>query len=476
TPVMLSGFGVRSQEAVRRLLSPHRMLFVPGGSASGAAPGSGVSGQAAPPLEPGSAFGVSLVRGDVELTAIGTVTYVDGDRFIGFGHPFLQKGTVDFFTGPAYIHQTVKSLNVPFKLGSMLEATGTLSEDRRAAVAGRVGSLPDAIDLSVEVEDLSSGRSRRLQAQVVRDDMLTVPLVAIASLEALDRGLDRIGPGTARIIYRITGRKLPGSGVFSRDNMYFSRLDISAGMLGDFLDTLQALAANRFQDVEVKSVELRVQVDQTQRSAAIVRARPLQKSARPGDRVGVEVELLPYRSEREVRVLTIRVPEDASPGTVTVTVRGGSSGSFSLSPELQSLLTGQEKPSPGEEQPSPAPGEEELPSSLEKLLEFLESREKSNQLVAEFYPSLTGASGSQGTTQQDPTGAGRTGRVPGEDSAHKGATSKAESELGDTGAVKSTLITPWVIEGSTSFDLEIKEAPGHPAPSEERSEPLGGKP
>ena len=465
TPVMLSGFGPRAQRAVQRLLAPFGLMLVPGG---GAAAGGPAPEGAAPavPLEPGSAFGVALVDGDVSLTAIGTITYVEGDRFVGFGHPFLQKGQVDFFAGPAFIHRTVSSLSVPFKVGSLLGApNAVLTEDRRAAVAGRMGAQPDAIRLSVTVDDLSTGRSRTLQARIVRDDLLTVPLVAIASLEALDRGLDRIGPGTARTIYRIQGRGLPGPGVFARDAVDYSATDVSARLLGDFLGTLQTLVTNRFQDIGLTSVDLRVQVTQARQTAAIVRARPLASQVRPGERVGVEVELLPFRGQPETRILTLEIPPDAAPGTVSVTVRGGSPGSFSLAADIESLLTGQGAPSESGSTEEPPPEQEEVPTSLQKLIEMLEDREKSNELVAEFYPGVSPSQeGDAKPSQADPHDPGRTARLPGEGSSPSGKASKEGTQRTGSGAVKRTLITPWVIEGSTSFDVEILEPEAQPSP------------
>lgn len=41
------------------------------------------------PLQPGSAVGISLMRGDIQLGALGTVTWVGDDgEILAFGHPF----------------------------------------------------------------------------------------------------------------------------------------------------------------------------------------------------------------------------------------------------------------------------------------------------------------------------------------------------------------------------------------------------
>lgn len=471
TPVMVSGFGPRTFMWVRRWLSRYGLMVVPGGvvgpggvtgPGGGARPGGagkqtpaggGRLPEAAVPLGPGSALGISLVRGDVELTAIGTVTYVEGDRFVAFGHPFLQKGSVDFFAAPAFIHRTVKSVQVPFKVGSAFEPVGTLAEDRRAAVAGRIGPQADALELVVEVRDVTSGRRRTLTSQVVRDDLLSVPLVAVAGLEALDRGLDRIGPGTAHAIYRIYGSGLPGSGVYVQDNAYFSRLDISARLLGDVLDTLQTLLFNRIQDLDIRRVELAVDVDSRQRTAAIVRAQPLSDRVRPGQSVPIEVELLAYRGEREVRVVNLEVPEGVGPGRVTVTVRGGAGPGPGALSELETLLTGGQEPN---DQTGLGPPEEgEVPTSLEKLLELLDGREKNNQLIAEFYPPYAAsAEGMDGKPSGSDTGS--KSRSPSRGSA-KGDTRKTSEGVDPGKAIKASLLTPWVIEGSVDFELTIED-------------------
>ena len=45
---------------------------------------------------PAIAVGMSLMRGDLEMGATGTVTHVDGNRVYAFGHPFLNLGPTTF--------------------------------------------------------------------------------------------------------------------------------------------------------------------------------------------------------------------------------------------------------------------------------------------------------------------------------------------------------------------------------------------
>ena len=62
----------------------------------------------AKPLEAGGSVAALLVDGDLKLGAIGTVTYVDGEKIVAFGHPFLKHGSSNYFMHNASIFTVVK--------------------------------------------------------------------------------------------------------------------------------------------------------------------------------------------------------------------------------------------------------------------------------------------------------------------------------------------------------------------------------
>ena len=99
TPLMVSGFDGVSTEWMTSKLPQYN--FMPVNTASAAAD------EAPAPLEAGSSVAASLVNGDMKMGAIGTVTYVDGDNIVAFGHPFLKKGSMNYFMHNAYIFTIV---------------------------------------------------------------------------------------------------------------------------------------------------------------------------------------------------------------------------------------------------------------------------------------------------------------------------------------------------------------------------------
>ena len=87
-------------------------------------------------------IGVRLAGGDVNMTGLGTVTWLEGDRVHAWGHPFFQIGDVEMPLVSGYVHTIVPSSALSFKLGSGAEIVGTATGDRRSGIFGRLGVEP----------------------------------------------------------------------------------------------------------------------------------------------------------------------------------------------------------------------------------------------------------------------------------------------------------------------------------------------
>ncbi|NLY51931.1 MAG: hypothetical protein GX063_03380 [Firmicutes bacterium] len=453
-PLLVGGMGPRARKELADSLQPFGLETV-------AAAGSGAAVDAEDVrLEPGSALAVQLVTGDVQVTSLGTVTYVDGNQFVGFGHPFLNRGGVNLMAGTAYIYTTVNSLSMPFKLGAPIQTVGTITQDRGAGVGGHLGRLPDTIDLHVKVTDRNLGTTKELQAEIANEPGLLLSLVSSAALQGLDQGIDRIGPGTSRIIFKITGDGL--SGPIVRDNMFYNSLDISAVSLVELLETLQLLVNNEFQEVKLDALEITAQVEQERRTAVIEKATPTVAEAHAGDLVDVEVVIRPYRGQRETKILRLPIPETAQPGAIHVTVRGGGLG-YPYSDLVPFHEEGKEDGDPFELESMGPPSNAD---SFEKLLETILKREKNHEIVMEYIPYYD--------TYVLP--AAEEAEPPAETEAEDAESASADGESDRIGSVRSgtgvswnqdetepvrvTLPTRYVIEGQTTFEIAIAAGDG----------------
>lgn len=110
------------------------------------------------PLQPGSAMGVGLSSGDISVSGIGTVAYVDGDRLWAYGHQFDAAGARRLLLQDAYVATIVNNpLAVEFistyKLAGPVHDRGTITNDAFGAVVGRLGGLPPTTQLRVVARD-----------------------------------------------------------------------------------------------------------------------------------------------------------------------------------------------------------------------------------------------------------------------------------------------------------------------------------
>lgn len=319
-----SGFPEASTSRFREVFDRIGVAFPASGAGT-----SGV-GVAAPPspapvsepspssaLVPGSSIGALLVDGDLRLAATGTVTYVHPDgRFLAFGHPFLGAGPVDLPVAPARVATMFASSYVSFKIATPLAAEHRLVADREPAVAGRSRERADMLPVTLRVS--VGGAERVWRYAVARIPRLLGALVAFTS----DAALTSVDP-TSRVEtvrYRLR---------FTTAAATFDYRDVSTGARARETALLTAVLLantvvdNEWEDPKLSGVEMSFDLEEGEDRRRIVTAALAKRKAAPGEVVPVTVRLSERRGPEEVRVLSLRVPEDAPEGRLAVLVGDG---------------------------------------------------------------------------------------------------------------------------------------------------------
>ncbi|GBG58058.1 SpoIVB peptidase [Sporomusaceae bacterium FL31] len=324
TPLMAAGFTEPALKMLADKLKPLNMIpYAVGGAPSDAQFGS---------IEPGSSIGVELVRGDISLSALGTVTYVEDGKVLAFGHPFLKKGNSSYFMTNAYIFTAVDGLESGFKVGTTGDAVGLINQDRSAGIAGQLDKYPNIVPIRIKVTDEQLGRTQDLAVQVIHDEQLVPALSASSVFNAVDKTIDRVGPGTARVSFEIMARDMPGE-ILKRENMFYTPGSIGELTVAEFFDAMNLLSNNKFNPVEIMDVKINISVSEERRTASIVEARAATSSVKPGDTVNLAVKLKPYRGEPITQTIPVIIPKNQPAGPLMLEVRGGG-----LIPVTQLLL------------------------------------------------------------------------------------------------------------------------------------------
>ncbi|OGD14714.1 hypothetical protein A2V47_05475 [Candidatus Atribacteria bacterium RBG_19FT_COMBO_35_14] len=272
-------------------------------------------------LEAGSAIGIQLTRGDINITSIATVTYREGNKILALGHPFLKKGEVSFLLSAVYIYHSLPNMVMPFKLGAPLNLVGKIVQDREAGILAILNSYPRVIPLKIQVTDVISGLSYQMGVQMINDYDLLEPLVSNITVQAIDNALDRVGAGTAQIDIEIKGKK-EGQKLF-RKNMYYSSDDIAIQTITEIPEIIDLITNNYFEIVDLTAINIDIKIDNKKKISRIEEVVLEDSSIKPGDHLKAKIKIRPFQGELIEKMLTIQIPSDTSPGEALLIVNGG---------------------------------------------------------------------------------------------------------------------------------------------------------
>lgn len=321
TPLMVSGLNDRTVGAAEEQLAGSGVMLVQSGGA----------GTADAPehrntkLEPGSGIVIPLASGDAELSAVGTVTEVLGDRVLAFGHAFFAQGEIDVPMGPAYIHTVVSGVMDSFKLGSAIRsdparsdsvAVGSLWRDESVGIAGRIGGKSSTIPMTVHVQHKGAGEDRTFRYNIVRHPMFTPLLVAMLTKDACMGWHDLPKEHTLRYQTEVDFGKL---GKYAAANL--SSDNGVRDLTSDLVRPISAMLNNPWsKPPPIESISVRVTIEPQTRTAELVELKLQGRVFRPGETIRGELTLDPFRQARQRMSVTFEVPADLPEGNYQLTV------------------------------------------------------------------------------------------------------------------------------------------------------------
>ena len=273
------------------------------------------------PIEAGSSVSAVLVRGDMNIAATCTVTYVDPQRLLACGHPLLQFGEVDLPMTKATVLATLPSPLNAFKIVNTTETVGAFVQDRQNGIMGVPGRESKMIPVTVAMH--SGTATKEFHYEILNNARLS-PLAMMATVFNALHGTNQYGED---ITYRMKGvLSVKGYPEVTLRNMFAPQDNgqpaaaLAAASIGERFGRIYS---NPFDAPDVQGVRLDFDLVRERRSARLEAARTDMTEARPGDQIMVETVIRPYRGERLVRQIPIRIPTSTSKGTLRILVSDG---------------------------------------------------------------------------------------------------------------------------------------------------------
>jgi hypothetical protein len=272
-------------------------------------------------LEMGSAVAGQLVRGDISISGTGTVSYIDGDKVLAFGHPFFNSGNVRIPMATAYIQHILVSELGSYKMAEDGAEVGTITQDRLTAIYGTLGDYSPMIPVTLNISDSTTIDPTTVKFEVFQDPSYTPMMMAMSVQNALSSRLQFNNGGNLSLkgSLRLDGKEI------ALDKFYsVPAQGETTQMAGqDLAQTLFALWNNPFRQPKIEQLKLDFTFRPQTLIAGIDEIWSDANEVRPGDEVTVNVRLRSFRNETAVKQLKLKIPADAPYGPLMLMASGG---------------------------------------------------------------------------------------------------------------------------------------------------------
>lgn len=306
------GFGEQSQGILRRAL----------GSASPSGRSTSVNGAGAgkKDLSLGSAVAAVLVDGDLHISAVGTVTDRYDDHVLAFGHPFLGMGTIQVPMATAEVVTLLSSQYSSFKIANVGQEIGAFEQDRQVGIQGRIGQVAPMTPMVIRVG--GPGVKPHEFHMRVADVPLFTPMLIGSSLLA---GLESASYSTGAQSLDMTARfRLRGYGDLEI-RQTFDGENAGTDAAGYAIAVAAYLVQNPMERVSLEDVQVELTQSPQPKATSLVGANADRTVVRPGDTVGLNLDLVAWRGERFRHSMKVTLPEDLPAGRYSLIVGDGGS-------------------------------------------------------------------------------------------------------------------------------------------------------
>ena len=256
-------------------------------------------------LRGGDGVGVQMVTGDMDITSIGTVTHVDGDKVFAFGHPMYNIGPPESAMTRIDVLAVVPSLQVSFKLAVPGSVVGRIVQDRSTGVFGVLGKRPRMIPLNISLYN-DSGEVTEYGVQVAEDKILTPSFVNIAIANILTSHQREYGDLTLEFIgdvYLENGQSIRLEDLFSGNyNTSVTNLSSLVASVVFFLSN------NEFRDLSIHKIDLKIRASEQANSAFLDKVLCDRYDAKPGEPIRIKVFFRTFRGEGRMEEIPLTTP------------------------------------------------------------------------------------------------------------------------------------------------------------------------
>lgn len=280
-------------------------------AASGGGGSSATGGGSARPVKAGDSVALVMVRGDLDLSAVGTVTDRIGDRVLVFGHQIFGGsgglGPMRFPMAEAEVVTVMPGVEESFKIANVGAPIGSFLEDRGVGSVAMAGPVWPMVPVTVKVRPTDGAPERTFQTEVAGDRLFRGFLIVLSTVGAVAGvGHDQ---GSQSVDVDFCFRLAKVDDLCGQYSYAGGQAVVDAAF--QLMEYSTFFAFNDFEEVTIDAVEVEVDLREDRRST-LVAAWPDRRTVAPGEKLGLWLEIEDYQGGRRRERLEYSIPRDVA--------------------------------------------------------------------------------------------------------------------------------------------------------------------
>ncbi len=331
TELMVAGLGPKALKMLNDVVEPMGIDILQSGAGGTAL--KKMIDEAPTKYEDGGAISVSLVRGDVSISGLGTVTHVLGDQLVAFGHPMLGGGIENLPTSLSHIHWILASQQRSFKLGEATRPLGALVNDRQASIVVHTNREAPVFPVKLKVNGAPGAPKTEWNMEVAHDQFFAPIFTAIGMGSALETTAGERGDRTWRSKTKLS---LKDHGTMEFEDFGAGNqmpVGISDIFRAQLVRAIGALLNNPWEMGHITGVEMEIDITNEKQEIAFIRGLTvLTPEIDPGETAKAKLTLIPYLGERFEKVIEVPIHKRFAGQTVYISLTPGYMSSRVVAP------------------------------------------------------------------------------------------------------------------------------------------------
>jgi hypothetical protein len=327
TPLLIGGMGDGAAKIARDIFGPLGLEPLQAGGAGGAA-----EADAPSRFVDGGAIGVPLVRGDVSAMVLGTVTRVEGDKLVAFGHPLMSAGVSALPAAIARVLWVLASEARSFKLGEFVRPLGAVVNDRQASIVVDAKAAAPTFPLTVDFEGVEGAPHKAWSFVIAHEKFMSPSFVALAVGSAIESTTSERRDVTWRATTEIVATGLGTIRVEDAGVAVGGTPDVEDWTRSRAVRAVGALLNNPWQSARIEKVTTKVSIRFARESYRLRGVEALSDVLDAGQPARLRLHLVPFSGPEEIKVIEVPIPKELAGKEVDIDLAPG----YAEVPELPS--------------------------------------------------------------------------------------------------------------------------------------------